>query len=438
MAVLDVFNWEGVSVAPSDTRFTVQPTWTRLDSLGGGLRVDEVQIRRGRSDEFERTDTGTMRVGFRDRAGDVDPTVVDWISRPFAFGVRNPVTDTWHPRFRGTVSRHDYNLSPSRIKGDVVIEGVDALAHFARFELIPGLAGDTPPVGGEGMVFYEDTAVTGPQIRINQALADVGWPSGLSSIFTGNVNLLETVYSPGESILTVINDACDAEFPGVANRFVDKYGVFCFHGRLARFNPAATAATATHWDFNTWALGSGGAQIRWPFHPSRSDDMIRNAALCYPHGLDPADRPGQVVTDGGSIGIHGTCPWSAENLIVKEGITSSLTGPQECLTYANYIVQNYADSQIRLDQITLRPVRPTDSRAAAIWAMACEADISDKVTVSMGHPGGGGVDQSFFIEGITERWWPLVKDLDTGYPMFEITYDLSPDAYWTTEPELPE
>ena len=99
--------------------------------------------------------------------------------------------------------------------------------------------------------------MTGPQIRINQALADANWPSGLTSIFTGNVNLHETVYSPGESILTVIHDAADAEFPGVANFYVDRYGVVCFHGRLARFNPSSVASSATHWDFHVWNLGGG-------------------------------------------------------------------------------------------------------------------------------------------------------------------------------------
>jgi hypothetical protein len=438
VGVLDIFNWEGVSVAPTSTIFDVAPTWTRLDNAGGGLRVSEVQIRRGRSDEFERTDTGSCRVGFNDRDGDVDPTTVDWISRPFAFAVKNPVTDAWHPRFRGGVAEHGYNLSPAKIKGEVVIEAVDALAYFAGFELAPGMAGDPPPAQSLGYVFYEDTAVTGPQIRINQALADAGWPSGLSSVFTGNVNLLETVYSPGESILTVIHDAADAEFPGVANFFVDKYGVVCFHGRLARFDPASVSATATHWDFNTWSLGSGGAQIRWPFHPSRSVRMVRNVAMAYPQNIVRADRESQVARNLTSIDTHGAVSWSAENLITKEGITSGLDGNEECLSFANYIVQNYGATQIRLDQVTIRPVRPDDPRATAIWALLCEIDISDQVTVVMSHPGGGGVNQTFFVEGITERWWPLVDDLDSGYPMCEMTLDLSPAAYWTTEPELPE
>lgn len=437
MGVLPVFNWQGVAVAPGDTIFTTLPSWTRLDNQQT-LRVAEIQIRRGRSDEFERTDTGTMTVGFNDRAGDVDPTRVDWISRPFAFAVRNPVTGIWHPRFRGAIDDHGYNLHPSQIKGDVVIEAADALDYLANFELAPGLAGDVPPAQSAGWVFYEDTAGAGAQIRINQALADGDWPSDLSSIFTGNVNLLETVYSPGESLLTVIHDAADAEFPGVANLFVDRYGVLCFHGRRARFDPVAVAATATHWDFSQWTVGDGGIQPTWPFASSRSRRMVRNAAMCYPQGIAASARASQVVTDLPSIARHGTRSWSAENLIVKNGTSSGLTGAQECKTYANYVVRNYKDSQVRIPQLSFKPLRPEDARAAGLWSLLCEVDISDQVIISKSHPGGGGfVSKTYFVEGITEVWRPWVLDLNTGYPFCEMTLDLSPAAYWTTEPELP-
>jgi hypothetical protein len=69
LGVLNVFNWQGLSVAPGSTIFTVLPTWTRLDNLGGGLRLAAVEIRRGRQDEFERTETGTLTATFNDRDG---------------------------------------------------------------------------------------------------------------------------------------------------------------------------------------------------------------------------------------------------------------------------------------------------------------------------------------------------------------------------------
>jgi hypothetical protein len=300
------------------------------------------------------------------------------------------------------------------------------------------LAGDTPPAQSEGYVFYEDTAVTGPQIRINQALADAGWPSGLSSIFTGNVNLLETVYSPGESILTVMRDAADAELPGIGNLFIDKYGVVCFHGRNARFDPVSTAATATHWDFNQWTAGVGNIQIRPPFTCTRSRRLIRNAAMCYPQSIAQADRVNQVVTDSASISDHGYRSWAAENLLTKDGITSGLTGEEECLTFANYIVSNYAQPITRIDQITFKALRPTDVRGPDLWEFITQVDVSDQITVTRAHPGGGGFTaEDYFVEGIAETWRPLVNDLDTGYPFVEMTLDLSPATYWTTEPELP-
>ena len=434
MGVLDVFNWQGLSVAPGNTIFDVAPSWSRLDNAGGGLRVHEVSIRRGRQSEFESHEAGTLTAKFHDRGGDVDPTNVDWISRPMAFAVRNPVTGTWHPRYRGAVDDHAYSLPrPGFVKGDVTIACVDAIDYFANFELAPGLAGDVPPALSEGYVFYEDTAVTGPQIRIEQAYADCGWPSGLSSTFTGNVNLLETKYSPGDSILAVIRDAADAEIPGVGQHFVDKYGVACFHGRNARFDPATTAATATHWDYNDWSAPFFGP----PFVVTRSRRIVRNQAMCYPQNIAQAERVNQVVVDAASIAQHGGRSWSAENLIVKEGITSGLTGPEECLTYANYIVSNYAASVARPAAITFRALRPTDVRGAALWEFVTQVDIADTITVSRSHPGGGGVSGTYFVEGLSETWRPGVLDLDTGYPFLEMTLDLSPTTYWTTEPELP-
>lgn len=429
------FNWEGIVVAPTDTVATATPTWTRLDNQAT-LRVHEVTIRRGRSDEFERTDTGRCAVALHDRDGDVDPTNVDWVSRPLAVAIRNPVADTWHPRFRGTIDEPSYDLHPSMVKGGAVIEASDALESFANAELAPGVYGDVPPAASAGYVYFAATSGDGPQDRIEQVLGNYGWPTVLQSIFTGNVFIPATVYSPGESVLSVIDEAADAELPGVGNRYVDKYGVVSFHGRRSRFDPDAVAAAATHWDFNRFDAGTtvGRAQVRPPLSCRRSRRMIRNVAMAYPFGMDAADRDGQVVQDAASVAVHGPRSWSAENLRVEAGNASGLTGPQECLTYAQYVIDNYADSQVRIDQVTIRSVAPDDPRAAETWALLCEVDLSDVVNVLVGHPGGGGFSADFFVEGITEVIRPLHKDLDTGYPLVEMTLDLSPAAYWTTPP----
>ena len=91
----------------------------------------------------------------------------------------------------------------------------------------------------------------------------------------------------------------------------------------------------------------------------------------------------------------------------RRGSRPGSTGAAECKTFAQYMVANYAQPKTRLSQVTIRPVRPDDPRAADIWDLLCNVDISDKVNVDMNFPGLGGVTQAFFVEGITERWEPL-------------------------------
>lgn len=443
---------EGVCIAPDDNMFTVDPIWVRLDLGIAGLHVASIDIERGRQDEFERTGTGTCTVIFNDTAGVLDPTNISspffgqLDAKPFGVAIRNPVTDTYEPRFRGVIDSYGFNLSPSQGVNQTAVVAVDMFDYLAGFELAPGLAGDAPPADSVGFVFYEDTAGTVDD-RILQALADASVPSGLSTVFTGNVSVQESKYSPGESILTVLQDAADAEFPTVANLYVDRFGKFAFHGRFARFDPdGVSSQPGSTWDFHRWKVGDGTAigldadraQARPPFEWSRGLKMVRNAAMCWPQGLPTADRDGQVVVDATSIGSPsylGVRSWSAENLYVKEGTTTGNTAAQECLLYAQYIVDNYAFPVDRIETLTILSLRPDDPRGEPTWDLLTRADISDIVDVAIDHPGGGGfANVEFFVEGIRETITPLHKDLDTGYPMIRQNLTLSPVAYWSSNP----
>lgn len=355
------------------------------------------------------------------------------------------MTDTWHPLFRGVVDEYGYGIPGSQVKEDVVLQCVDALDYLANFEMAPGLAGD-PALGDPGFVTFGATDATGKvQMRIMQALANANWPAALTSIFTGNVTLQESVYSAGESILTVCHDAADAEFPTVANFFVDRYGFIVFHGRQARFDPDTVSASATHWDFHRWSAGDGAAialdsnraQIRPPYSFSRSRKMVRNAALCYPMGIDNADMPNQVDVNQASIDQHGTHTWSATDLLVLAPVTSGwTTANEETAAFATYIVDNYGNPQTRLSQVTFKSLRPDDPRAAATWELICNVDISDIINISVTHPGGGGITDDFYVEGVSYVLTPLEKDLDLGYPAVTLTLDLSPTTYWTDPGDL--
>jgi hypothetical protein len=206
------------------------------------------------------------------------------------------------------------------------------------------------------------------------------------------------------------------------------------------------SALASHWDFNRWKCGDGAAialdderaQIRPPFSYSRSRSMVRNAALAYWQNMSAAERatllPTMIVTDPGSAASYGTRSWSAENLVVLEGTTTGLDASGECVLYATHIVDNYADPRNRINEITFKPLRPDDARADATWALLTRIDISDVLNVRIDHPGGGGFNEDFFVEGLRETYRPLVQDLDSGYPYVEMALNLSPASYWSESP----
>ena len=78
-----------------------------------------------------------------------------------------------------------------------------------------------------------------------------------------------------------------------------------------------------------------------------------------------------------------------------------------------------------------RDRRRLEPRAAKTLEMLCEAQISDRALVTMGHPGGGGFeDEPYFIEG-------RAIDLRPGppaHPMIKATFDLTPGRFYETNP----
>ena len=438
-------DWESlVSYAPGSSLLDPDPTWIPLDTGHTGLKVAQITIRDGKQSEFERTSTGKCTIAFHDQRGYLDPTSPNFlgslISSPLAIGLRNPVTDEWFPLWRGAID--DVGLIPvrSKVKFDTAIEAVDALDYFANFELIPGLAGFVEAqLNAQGFVFYEDA---GFDERCFAVAGDAGWPVELSSFFTGNIVCSESVYSSGDSVLQVIQEACDAEFPTVANYYIDQRGIVQIHGRYARFDPEGVSASASNWTFREWKAGDneaaradtgagGTAKMQPPYQPRLSRSYIRNAALCYPQGTDSSDLADYIATDESSRSAHGTRTWTAPNLQIAEETTIGLTAKQYCELLANYIVDNYHAPFPRIPQLTIGTEHPGEKFGPATWEMLCEASISDRVLVTIGHPGGGGFEaEPYFIEGRSIDIRPGPPE----HPIIKATFDLTPGKFYETNP----
>lgn len=437
-----------VLVAFDDGPLVAAPTWTRLDDTDN--LVAGIDINRGKQTLLDRTDTGTATVYLNDTTGLFDPANT---SSPY-FGLLdgkqillqlwNPVTSEWKPQFRGTIDDYGYQIDDATgpdgtpIVANIQVDCVDVFDYLGGYGLTPGLDGVTPPSGSEGSIYYAATSGNVDD-RILEVMTDVGIDSSMYVVFTFNVKAQAALYDADEAALTVLRDCADAELPNIANIYVDKQGRFCAHGRESRFDPdtVAAGASAGAWDFTRWKVGDGTAiaadseraQVRVLAY-SRARSAIINAAIAYPAGIAEADIPGQAYVDAASIlayGKHALPPLS--DLLVAEGSTTGNDAKTECGLYAKLYVENQKDPRVSIQTLTLKAIRPDDPRASATWGVLCGADISDIVNVSVGYPGGVGIqDDDYYVEGVTMQIRPLNPDHD----YVELDLEVSP-AEWSQD-----
>lgn len=428
--------------------------WTRIDSHPN--LVTSYQIDRGRQFELDRTDVGRATVSIADTTGILDPTNP---AGPYygklepllqaRLGRWNPYAGEWQTRYRGYIEDFTYDVDRSQRVSRLTITLVDIFEILAAIQMTPdfgdpgSIATDTPD--SVGQVYFPPAEM---QTRIVQALnptnADI--PAEFYVVFTGNVNVQGQVYSPGESPLTVIQEAADAEFPGVSNVYTDRFGRLCVHGRQAKFDPVgvASAATADSWRFQQWYAGDAGALIADDVLPyarirelayNRGLSKIINHALATPVGIADAAIAGQTVVDAASRLKYGFRSWSAQNLLTHQGLPP--TGPPtpatalaETKRFAKFYVDNYKTPQNRINRISFRSIRPGEPGAGFTWELMSRVDIADEVAVTVATPSpassGGFFLSRYFVEGVHEEVRPLNASMDD----VTVSLDLSPKVFF--------
>jgi hypothetical protein len=411
-----------------------EPSWTRYDMLPN-CRCYGFDCFAGRQSELDTTDTGTARVYFHDRAGVLDDN--DLVGLQIMLQLYNPVTSTWHIRWRGHIDDISRDLVdvPGVPLADTVIECVGIFDYLGGCRMLPGIFGDVPPPGMNGVVFYEDERVDD---RIIHLLTDAGIASSMRVVFTGNVNVNETLYDPDDVVLQALRDAADAEFPGVANVYEDRVGRVAFHGRRARFDPEGTAASASNWDFTRWYAAtredvtSGVAQIR-SFAYNRPRARIINSYVAWPRAdengvaFDRSLIPTLLKTDGPSIAQYGYRGAEAPDLIIRDNFNNANTGAEECELFGEFYIANYAQIRKAIQRVEIKSLRPGDPRAAATWDLMCRADVSDAINLTVDE--AGLANEPFFIDGIAVECRPL----NPAYDMVTVTPNLTPASYYGTD-----
>jgi len=422
-----------VLIALAAGPLVAEPTWTRYDELTT-CRCEGFDVSRGRQSELDTTDTGSARVFFHDRAQVLNDD--DLIGLQIMLQVYDPVAAVWQPVFRGHIDDMTTDPSPGApALSNVELSCVDVFDYLGGCRMIVGVFGDALPTGVGGIVFYEDGPVDD---RITSALTDAALAASMYVVFSGNIDVNETLYDPNDTILQALRDAADAEFPGIANVYVDRFGRVVFHGRFARFDPDTVSGDAgdAAWDFQRWAAATredvtaGVAQIR-EFSFNRPRDRIINTYTSWPRAdengktFDQQNLAAQVSSDAPSITAFGYRSREAGDLIIQAHKTNGNTGTQECKLFADFYVANYAVPRKNVQRITFMSIPPDDDRAAATWELMSRVDVSDIIALTIDEAGLAAED--FYVEGISLS----CRVLNPEYDMVTVSPNLSPAAYYT-------
>jgi hypothetical protein len=457
-------NKGGAAIAFGSQAFNTNPTW---NSPLPGLKA--VQIDRGRSYLLAKTQTGTLVFTFHDTVGRYDPTNP---SSPYYpeigpmraanFELYNPVDKSQNSLFTGFTEIWDfgYPATPAAVIMDATVHCVDAFDALQRAELPPDKTNRTriPPFVGADAV-----AARMIYILFHFAAAPYSgnaFPTDTDALFSGNVNVFDAFYNPQTSLLTAIQDTADAEFPNIANTFIDKRGNLAFRGRATRFIPenywngAGHAATLAK-PIQFWNVGDANACSTWPTNPPSSpsggamapfNDLtwdldqtsMVNACECYPGniGTQTSAVTNQLRTNGASILKYGPRTLSIPDLYTAGSPASTgnpylnpagLTGKQETLLYADYFVQNLAVPEPHISSLKFVTVANGTTRGDAWWNLVCGVEIGDVIVLYLTDPGGGGfLAEQFFVEGIH-------YDIQIGgpFPQITMTLDVSPRKWFS-------
>jgi len=454
------------------TSGATQATWTRIDdpstaslSIGGDLITSPSHVvtswssDRGRQYELDTTQTGTATISITDTSGLFNPVG----SSPYVFGLgamkrcvinaQNPVTGVYSDVFSGYVQTYTWKYADqSKSVMLIDISLVDGFDQLTRSELVPDNTGYTTFNGGQ----VDD--------RINALLFSGDWPGigtadSLASINSGNVACAAYQYNSGTTVLSAIQDAADAEFPGVANFFIDRHGNATFRGRWPRFIPEDySPSQVSFWNVGDYDYAetfgyAPFSDIEWTIDQT----LQYNACLCYPYNFPQYNYPAQLKFDPISIAAYGTRQITLNDIIVHGAAEDTdpshapttgpplpaTDGPTECQAFASYYVDNFAYSTLRISSITFKTVDPNGGTPnAALWEMLLNVEIGDVLNVYTTIPGGGGLDPTttipypdgspnyqgnqFFVDGIHHQ----VNPLNAEYPDWTVTLDLSPRAWY--------
>ena len=326
--------------------------------------VDSIKTTRGRTANADNFQTGTMSLRIIDQNGDFNPMNP---ASPFA-GLLNPMrkvvisasySGKTYPIFSGYIT--SYTTSTPKDVGDVVyttITAVDGfkLAYNAQISTVASAtAGQT----------------TGT--RIGKILDQIGWPSQMRDIDTGQTTV-QADTGLNRTALAALQTIESTEYGAL---YIDALGNFVFQDRALTSSSVGGTPTV----FNDDGTGISYNNALWRL----DDTLVFNKATVSRVGGTP-----QVASNQDSIDKYFLHSYNEQNLMMQTDA--------EALNNALAYVASRQETSIRCDEITLDLY--TDNYDTGITA-ALDLDFFDPITVTTTQPGSSTLTKTLQVFGVS-------------------------------------
>jgi hypothetical protein len=330
-------------------------------------------------------EAGTATVQLRDRDRRYDPTNLDG---PYVAGGATQVTPMRAARLLASWAGAAYNVWRGNANGwqvtwqdpnssRVVFSGTDAFKILSR-NVRPAVA----PVGAGEF----------SGARIERILDAITWDDADRMIAAGDTTLQATDLEG--DVLSELQLVAESELGEV---YVDGAGRIVFLNRNALLTDArSNTSQATFGDAND------GVELRMVDVDVSYDDtqLINRARITREGGSE------QTANDAVSETAYLTAVHERSGLLMETDVAA--------LNYAQWVVYQSKDPELRFDTLTIKPRRDP----AALWPQTLGRELGDRITVVRRPPNGGDpIERDVFIRGIAHEFTNDPLDWTTTFTL---------------------
>jgi hypothetical protein len=344
--------------------------------LGGDVLVDvtsdvqEFQIRRGRSRQLEKFTAGNANVtllNFGGSARKYDPTNT---ASPYYGSIlprKQVVIDIdGTPLFTGNIADWNYTYDVSG----------QSLAQTSCVDALSVVSSQT--LGG-GTATAEKTGA-----RVGKILDEIGWPSSLRTISTGEATLDSNIVPPGTNALNYLSQVADVSEPGAI--FVGKAGDFVFRSRadLQAFTSSVT-------------FGDGGIPMTGMDVEFGTQELYNEVSVTYTAG----SLTGGTATaiDSASVTAYGTFNKTYQTVL------GSAVDAAEMATWQASV---YSQPQYRINALTVAYTALSAEQQAQVLGL----ELGSVVLVTWTpNSTGSALSQYVTIDAIEHRANPTFHEI---------------------------